>query len=308
MSMSRKLVLVLSVSALFMGPVAPVFDPTDLGAAYAKGGNGGGNGGGNKGGNSSNAGSGNGSKGGNAKSSDKKGETSVETASTEEAPEGETGGKPAKGSKAKGQAASSLGNMNGALNASPNAIRAHMRNGNFSGPVGRMAALSVADSAAAGVDVAAVRDAKAAYDAYQSQVAAALAEAGYDSLQEYLDERERYEASLTPPTEEVPAEGEMPVAEDALAESETPPAEEPVVEEPAEEFVYIDLIEQGGPAAPSEEELAAAQGVVDAEAAILENWNKNPDADPATISAEEQALLDAARARIGALGLVASAN
>lgn len=55
--------------------------------------------------------------------------------------------KPAKGS---GMHPSELGNMNGALNANINAVLAHIRNGNTNGPVGHLAALAVAADGAIG--------------------------------------------------------------------------------------------------------------------------------------------------------------
>lgn len=65
MTLSRKVVLVLSVSALFMGPVSPILSMVDLDVAHAKGGNGNGGGGGNSGGGNSGGGnSGGGNSGG----------------------------------------------------------------------------------------------------------------------------------------------------------------------------------------------------------------------------------------------------
>jgi hypothetical protein len=152
---------------------------------------------------------------------------------------------------------SELGNMNAALNADMNAILAHIRNGNTSGPVGQMAALAVASAAAADADeILSSPDAEAYRD-----LQTVLEQAGYGSLQEYLDVRE------TAPNTAI---------EDALAEVTT-----------LDEVRY-------------EEYLAARDAQADllaAQESILAFWNKNPDAAPEIDDQTEQPLLDALMSR-----------
>lgn len=85
---------------------------------------------------------------------------------------------------------SELGNMNGALNANMNAVLAHIRNGNTSGPVGQMAALAVASAAATDArEVLSSPDAEG-YAEFQS----ILEDQGFDSLEAYRASEEENEA------------------------------------------------------------------------------------------------------------------
>lgn len=129
MTLSRKVLLVLSVSALFMGPVSPILSTLDIGAAHAKGG-----GGGDKGGGGGGGGKGGGDKGGGGKGSGgekggngKGGGASDRGAGSASASE-RASGKPAKPEvRGNGSAASQLKGLNAAhasaqalANASPN--------------------------------------------------------------------------------------------------------------------------------------------------------------------------------------------
>lgn len=83
-----------------------------------------------------------------------------------------------------------IGNMNGALHASPNAIAAHMRNGNTNGPVGLMAAYVAARGGAAAV--AELPEGSEEYAVLDGM----LEEAGYDSYADYDGENEEINAYL----------------------------------------------------------------------------------------------------------------
>ncbi len=141
----------MALSAFAVAPLATLMTPH---AAFAKGGNGGGNGGGHGGG------------GGSSKSSAAKsggGASKAATAKSKSSGGGNTkaAGKSSKSAKAKTAGAtktaatptkekgplhaSNLGKLNGAIHSSPNAKLAHIRNGNFNGPVGMAAALALAD-------------------------------------------------------------------------------------------------------------------------------------------------------------------
>ncbi|MBC2836057.1 hypothetical protein [Paragemmobacter straminiformis] len=275
----KKLIVVLSLSTFMLTPLAPAFHLTGVDAAFAaKGGNGNGNGGGNGGGNAGgNAGNAGGNGGGNsaAHSSSAKAAAATETTVA---------------SNGKGKGASGLGNMNGALHANVNAVLAHIRNGNTNGPVGLLAGLLVADAgvAAAEAEAEALAAAEAAWVAYETAETNALAGTSYTSAEQYAQVKSDYDAWLA--TDQSTA---APTAPDGSA------------------FVAVEAIDTYlTTAAPTEtrptaEELAAAEAaaaeaaaaVTEAEAAVLADWNKNPDADPATISPEEQALLDGLRAR-----------
>ncbi|WP_295317333.1 hypothetical protein, partial [Roseobacter sp.] len=96
---------------------------------------------------------------------------------------------------------SNMGKMNGAINSSPNAKLAHIRNGNFNGPVGIAAAYAVADAqyadaaeayADADATIAKLGPLADAYDyvaGYEEAVKALedVAEAGEEPTQEQLD-------------------------------------------------------------------------------------------------------------------------
>ncbi len=67
---------------------------------------------------------------------------------------------------------------------------------------------------------------------------------------------------------------------------------EPVAPEPVVALEPIAALEEPAPPQPSQEDIDALASLSDAQSAILAKWNKNPDADPSTVSPEEQALLD----------------
>lgn len=149
-----------AAAALSAIAVAPIVVVLTADAAYAKSekGNSGGGGGNEKG----NGGS-NGSGGSNGKSSGAKSNGNEAAAKTSKSKPGnasgllglfkkntvmktKSAGAVTQKSKEKGPLhPSKLGNMNGAINSSPNAKLAHIRNGNFNGPVGLAAALAVAE-------------------------------------------------------------------------------------------------------------------------------------------------------------------
>lgn len=85
---------------------------------------------------------------------------------------------------------SDLGNMNGAMNASINAVLAHIRNGNTNGPVGQMAAFAVAGTAAADAD-----QFLASSETHDYQFLQAIIEReNYSNLQDYRDSGESNDA------------------------------------------------------------------------------------------------------------------
>jgi hypothetical protein len=196
-----------------------------------------------------------------------------------------------------------LGNMNGALNANINAVLAHIRNGNTNGPVGHLAALAVAGASAG--------DAQAILDSAEAReylaLRDALAAAGYDDLA-------AYEAALA--DDPSLADAAIDSALDALGSAALNDAlaaggyddlaayEAAVLEDPANVDPAVDAaLAALGTADPAVwDRLAAAEtdlgGLAAAEAAMLAYWNKNADDDPATISADERALLDALHARL----------
>lgn len=160
---------------------------------------------------------------------------------------------------------SELGNMNGALNANINAVLAHIRNGNVSGPVGGLAALAVADAALA--------------DAEQVVREGALATALGD---EYATVAEYNEAVSQNPSLRDPA------IENALLDLGVLPGEDYAFQKPSE----VDVLA----AQDAVEGLDAAQTA--AENNMLSLWNKNGDADPDELTPEEEALLDDLRGRL----------
>lgn len=180
MTLSRKVLLVLSVSALFMGPVSPILSTLDIGAAHAKGGGdkggGGGNGGGNGGGGKGGSDGGGGNKGGNDKAGNDRGSNgkggngkSGSVSATERA-----SGKPAKTeTRGNGSAASQLKGLN-AAHANAQALASASPNSR----VGRIAAyLGATQAAAAAGGALAEADAAFAALAAMDGNIAALAEA-----------------------------------------------------------------------------------------------------------------------------------
>lgn len=167
MTLSRKVLLVLSVSALFMGPVSPILSTLDFGVAHAKGGGGGG--GGDKGGGGGGGKGGGGDKGGNGKGGGASDRGAGSASATERA-----AGKPAKPeARGNGSAASQLKGLN-AAHASAQALA----NASPNSRVGRIATyLGATQAAAAAGGVLADADAALkALEALEGNIAA-LAEA-----------------------------------------------------------------------------------------------------------------------------------
>ena len=242
----KPLALTLAVSALTFTPILPVFDLGDGGAAYAeKGGNGGGKGGGNGGSNG----------GGNGKSEGKgKSDAKGKAAKTEK--KANPAATKVKASKAKTKttvegelAPNELGKMNGALHANINAVLAHIRNGQTTnGPVGLLAGLAIADSAAA--EAAGAATEMAGIDAGFDALDAALAESGYAKVEDYVAAKD-----LDPTLANQDLDDLI-----AAVDGKTRPTEEEI-------------------AAAEAAALKAEQGVTDAETAIGDAWNKNGDLD-----------------------------
>lgn len=159
-----------------------------------------------------------------------------------------------------GMSPSELGSMNGALHANINAVLAHIRNGNTSGPVGALAGLAMADYNAAGAQD--LLDLAAQYDA----LASALEEAGFASMEEYEAALEAGE------TEAIAAIDDAKAALGDAADGE----------------------------APSEDDIAAAEAALAdqqaAEDGILDAWNKSGEAS----DEEKAELLQALRDRLDA--------
>lgn len=219
----------LAFSMLAFVPALPFPGLSQDGAAHAEGnGNGGGNGNGNAGGNE-NAG-GNGKANGKAKADANDGSM-----------------KP-----------NELGKMNGALNANINAVLAHIRNGQTTnGPVGLLAGLAVADSAAA----AAMAEATAIQgmaDAFGA-LAAEVATQGFATTEDYLAAK----AAGTATADQIAALDPLVDAvggatTDGTALAETAPTAEEIAAAVAA-------------AAEAEAQVAAT------EAAIIDAWNKDGD-------------------------------
>ena len=150
---------------------------------------------------------------------------------------------------------------------------------------------------------------------------AALADAlggAYPSVDEYLaakDAFESYEGDLATWTEQ------KALYDAAIADLGIDPAVDPVPEDVAllnpgdapsavefEPIAGLDSLLETPPdgEAPTEDEIAAAEAVTDAEAAVLALWNKNPDASD-EMTEEETALLDSLRARFSDADLEAIA-
>lgn len=316
----KKIVSVLGITALLLGSVAPM--PFDLGAgpAFANNGNGGGGGGNGGGGGGGNGGGGGGGGKGGEKSAGKAGgngnggEKAVERTVTREKP---SAAKPKAQQVAPAEdvgeitlAARDLGNMNGAMNANINAVLAHIRNGNYNGPVGAVAGLAAADAQAGDLDSADVLARAEAWESWRG-TAVNLLGADYPTvLDAYVADRAEYDAYQT-------ALGTWNTANEAyqaaLADPAVPPEDaEALNPGPAPmEVVFqpddgIEALLAGQPVVtePTPEELDLVNAVSDAEAAVLALWNKNPN-DVDGMSAEEQALLDQLRARFSASDLEA---
>jgi hypothetical protein len=305
----KKTASVVLVAALALSPLSLTIQPLGADAAFAGNGKGGGNGGGGSGGGG--GGNGNGNRGGDKAERSggaKGGETAANAGNARSS-------KPARASAPaaaeEGEitlAARDLGSMNGALNANINAVLAHVRNGNVNGPVGALAGLVAADAALGDLDADDVLARAAAWESYDAALAAALGD--FPSVEDYVAARE---ADAAYPGLKAAWDEQNALYQEALATAD-PEAEalNPGPEPVDPDFVAnaeLDVLLDSPPAgdAPSEEDLAAANGVTDAELAVLEQWNKNPDAAP-EITPEEQALLDSLRARFSDADLAAIAE
>ena len=224
--------------------------------------------------------------------------------------------------------ASSLGKMNGALNANVNAIIAHVKNGNTNGPIGGMAALAVAGYAAEGAaETIALAEEFAALD--QALIDAGFVDdEGAPDLQAYLDSLEGVEG-----------QGEITAIEEAIAGEEGAPTLEEALSgevnmvqdfETLEDYLaYRDgtagaapidaidtpLIATDGLERPSDEDLEYAAERIDdrteAEDYMLSIWNKGDGAEftegeERVRTDAEIALLDALYDRLDADGEVLS--
>jgi hypothetical protein len=199
--------------------------------------------------------------------------------------------------------------MNGALNANINAVLAHIRNGNTNGPVGAVAALVKADAQLGDLDAAEVLERAAIWETYQDDLAAALGDT-YPTVGEYLAAKEAqdaYPGLLDMWNTQNDLYQTALANEDANAE-ELNPGEMPV--DPGfEPIADLDLLLSSPPEgeAPTDEDVAAAEAVTDAEAGVLAMWNKNPDSTDELTEAE-QALLDSLRERFSEAELQAIAE
>lgn len=213
---------------------------------------------------------------------------------------------------------SNLGNMNGALNSSPNAMLAHIRNGNTNGPVGELAALAVARTDAYGAQD--IVELEAAYANLETQIELA----GYESLEDYLQKKEGVEP-ITPLDDAIAAaeagrlnpdttEEEQAILDKAVSDELEKASYETVedyemdvtpdeaVQKIEDELINLGYDEEDGSFAedrPSEEDVAKAEEAImaedDATASILDYWNKG---DATTEGSQE--LLEALQAKIDA--------
>ncbi|MFY0691481.1 MAG: hypothetical protein JXR14_06095 [Paracoccaceae bacterium] len=216
---------------------------------------------------------------------------------------------------------SNLGNLNGALNSSPNAKLAHIRNGNFSGPVGLAAALAVADYQYA-TDLTEFTDAQAVLDLAQAYavIENAPSETDIADAQAVVDLAAAFEAQalLDNAIDDGQADLDAQDVLDAYGSLDglTAPSE-PDLTAAREVLDYPDVSEAealtAGTTEPGEAEVAAAQATVDAgeptlddvttaEAELLEAWNKG-DAD----SPDSGTVLDAIRGSLPSPDAISSA-
>ncbi len=214
---------------------------------------------------------------------------------------------------------SNLGNMNGAMNANINAVLAHIRNGNTNGPVGMLAGLAVANINAEGAQD--IIDLNGLFD----DLASALGEGGtvegyYQSLTDAYEGARNadVEAALTTlETDPTNADALQILADNGYGGSADPAGDYEQSLADAREAARDPVVESaiaalgGDPVAgtditetpPTEEEVAEAeenlQARTDAELAILDSWNKNPDSTE-EITTEEQDLLNKLYERLAA--------
>jgi hypothetical protein len=265
-----------AVVALTLAPILPSIDTHGFGAAFAKNdkGNGGNGNGGNGGNGNGNGGNGKGKGSGKGTSANGK-SPDASKASTKSAAK-----KPSKAAKADAVDASlaprELGKMNGALNASINAITAHIRNGQTTnGPVGLMAGLAIADAAAA--EVAETTGAVLGLDLAHDALSAALVDAGY------VDAEGNPDLAGYLGTADVPEEVSGPISDAIAAVGGLNEDGSFVTPAPTEDEVAVAV----AAAAEAEADVTAAED------ALLGAWNKDGDAD---------ALLGMARERLGLYG------
>jgi hypothetical protein len=206
---------------------------------------------------------------------------------------------------------SNLGKMNGPMNASINAVMAHIKNGNTNGPMGAFAALAVAGANADGAqDLATLQREikKSNYETLEDYFEARQGEEPIEPIKSIEDALTASGSSTEEQTDLAKAltdagyTGDDPLFDYQKDKEGTPPAE-PIAELDAA------IVALGGTVVDPEddfsaytkptvtdEELAGAEGDLqaqfDAELAMLEHWNKNPDTDPEAISEEERAILN----------------
>lgn len=208
---------------------------------------------------------------------------------------------------------SNLGNMNGALNSSPNAMLAHIRNGNYNGPVGHLAAFAVARTDAYGAqDVLDLEKAFADLDTELSMTE-------YATLEDYLAAKEGIEpitdldlaimAAEMNTDETLQADLDAKVAEElakttygTVGEYEDAVMGIAPIQGVEDELAALGYNEEDGTFAedrPTAEEVAGADQAItaegDATTAILDYWNKGDE----TTEGSEQ-LLAALQAKVDA--------
>ncbi|TGD63987.1 hypothetical protein EYC08_11130 [Tabrizicola sp. WMC-M-20] len=190
---------------------------------------------------------------------------------------------------------SNLGKLNGAINASANAKLAHIRNGNFTGPVGMAAALALADynysiqneaflSASRALELAAAFAVIDGAPSEEELAAASALIAEYDRPTE--DEILAAEAFVATATDDTDA-GALAAAQETL---QLAAAYNVVTSAPSEEELAAASAIIEGAERPTEEEFTAAQaivdageptdaGVIDAESALLASYKGTLDED-----------------------------
>ena len=186
-----------------------------------------------------------------------------------------------------------LGSMNGPLHANINAVLAHIRNGNTNGPIGAYAALASADYSFAATGTSLTAQEVISLDIQFEALNSALSLYGYTSVTDYYD-------ALNPETIEeieilLDEDGNVIPGNEALLDAailaspyETLDAYQTATT-PAPQIEAIDSAIEvlGGDAdtltdvtavAPTEEQVLAAEGVVEAESGMLNTWNKLDEA------------------------------
>jgi hypothetical protein len=212
---------------------------------------------------------------------------------------------------------SSLGKMNGALNANVNAIIAHVKNGNTNGPIGGMAALAIAGYAAeSAAETLALAEDFAALD--QALIDAGFVDdEGAPNLQAYLDSLEdvegqgeitAIEAAIAgeegAPTIEEALSGEINMVQDFASVEDYLAYRDGTAGEPPIESVELGIAATDGQARPGDEDLEFANERIgdrtEAEDYMLSIWNKGDGAE-FTDDGEERVRTDAEIALLDAL-------